>query len=158
MGLDTSEFRAALMPFDAPFDWNDPQTVQACIPAANGQFTARSLARMYAMIAEGGELDGVRLLSEERIRTMAVVRNRTRDNVLFIPMHFRLGYHRAFAFGVRAPQAFGHYGYGGSGAFCDPSRRLAVALTVNSGTGTPSGDSRTPRIAAAAMRAADHLV
>jgi len=158
VGLDTSEFRAALMPFDAPFDWNDPQTVQACIPAANGQFTARSLARMYAMIAEGGELDGVRLLSEERIRTMAVVRNRTRDNVLFIPMHFRLGYHRAFAFGVRAPQAFGHYGYGGSGAFCDPSRRLAVALTVNSGTGTPSGDSRTPRIAAAAMRAADHLV
>ena len=156
-GVDTAEFRAALMPFDVPFDWNDPQTVQACIPAANGQFTARSLARLYAMIAEGGELDGVRLLSEERTRIMGIIRNRTRDNVLFIPMHFRLGYHRAFAFGVRAPHAFGHYGYGGSGAFCDPSRRLAVALTVNSGTGTPSGDSRTPRLAAAAMRAADRL-
>lgn len=157
LGVNTSEFRAALMPFDVPFDWNAAQTVQACIPAANGQFTARSLARMYALIAEGGELDGVRLLSQERTVTMGTVCNRTRDNVLFIPMHFRLGYHRAFALGVRAPLAFGHYGYGGSGAFCDPSRRLAVALTVNSGTGTPSGDSRTPRLAAAAIRAADRL-
>ncbi|MBM4203559.1 MAG: beta-lactamase family protein [Gammaproteobacteria bacterium] len=155
VGVDLAEFRAALFPFDTPFDFNSEEVVRACIPAANGQFTARSLARLYAMIAEGGALEGVRLLSPARVQLMGEVRNRTRDNVLFIPMHWRLGYHRVFAFGARAPQGFGHFGYGGSGAFCDPSRRLAVALTVNGGTGTPTGDSRMPRLAGAAIRCAD---
>lgn len=157
VGVDLHEFQAALMPFDAPFDWNDEATVRACIPAANGQFTARSLARIYAMIAGGGQLERHRLLSPARVAEMGVVRNRARDNVLFIPMHWRLGFHRVFTLGLRVPQAFGHFGYGGSGAFCDPSRELAVALTVNSGTGTPSGDSRMPRIATAALRAVDRL-
>ena len=157
LGVDLAEFRAALFPFDTPFDFNAEEVVRACIPAANGQFTARSLARLYAMIAEGGALDGVRLLSDVRVQTMGEIRNRTRDNVLFIPMHWRLGYHRVFALGARAPAGFGHYGYGGSGAFCDPSRRLAVALTVNGGTGTPTGDSRMPRLAGAAIRCVDRL-
>ena len=157
LGVELREFRAALSPFNETFDWNAEDTVMAMIPAANGQFTARSLAKMYAMIAGGGEVDGVRLLSEDTVRQMRQVRHRTRDKVLFLPMHWRMGYHRAFALGVRAPEAFGHYGYGGSGGFCDPSRNLAVALTLNSGTGSPTGDSRMPRIARAAIRAVDRL-
>jgi len=155
-GIELSEFRSAMGLPDA-FDWNAEETVQAKIPAANGQFTARSLARMYAMIANGGEVDGVRLLSEERVREMCEVQSRARDRVLIMPMHWRMGYHRAFAMGTSAPFAFGHYGYGGSGAFCDPSRNLAAALTVNSGIGTPTGDSRMPRIARAAIKAVDRL-
>ena len=69
IGIEFSEFRSA-MALNEPFDWNADATVQAVIPAANGQFTARSLARMYAMIANGGEIDGVRLLSEARVREM----------------------------------------------------------------------------------------
>ena len=88
---------------------------------------------------------------------IAKVRTKARDRVLFVPMHWRMGYHRAFSIGVSAPDAFGHYGYGGSGAFCDPSRRLAVALTLNSGAGTPMGNSNMPRIARAAIRAVDRL-
>jgi CubicO group peptidase (beta-lactamase class C family) len=156
-GVELSEFDAALNPFNEEFDWNAEATVMAVIPAANGQFTARSLARMYAMLAGGGELDGVRLLSEARVREISQVQSRTRDRVLFMPMHWRMGYHRAFTIGVKAPQAFGHYGYGGSGAFCDPSRELAVALTLNSGTGTPMGTSFMPRIARAALKAVDRL-
>lgn len=157
LGVDLDEFRSALNPFSEPFDWNSEETVQAVIPAANGQFTARSLARMYAMLAGGGELDGVRLLSEERLREIARVQNRTRDRVLFIPMHWRLGYHRVFTFGANAPYAFGHYGYGGSGGFCDPTRDLAVALTLNSGAGTPMGNRNMPLVARAAIRAVDRL-
>ena len=157
VGVELDEFRSALNPFTEPFDWNDEATVRAVIPAANGQFTARSLARMYAMLAGGGELDGVRLLSEERVREIAQVQSRTRDRVLFIPMHWRMGYHRVFTVGVSAPHAFGHYGYGGSGGFCDPTRDLAVALTLNSGAGTPLGNSNVPLIARAAMRAVDRL-
>lgn len=157
IGVDLAEFDAALNPFSEPFDWNAEETVQAVIPAANGQFTARSLAKMYAMLAGGGEIDGVRLLSESALVEIAKVRSKARDRVLFVPMHWRMGYHRAFSIGVSAPDAFGHYGYGGSGAFCDPSRRLAVALTLNSGAGTPLGNSNMPRIARAAIRAVDRL-
>jgi len=156
LGIEIAEFRSA-MALNEPFDWNAEETVRALIPAANGQFTARSLARMYAMIAGGGEIDGVRLLSEDRVREICAVHSRARDRVLFIPMHWRMGYHRAFAPGASAPMAFGHYGYGGSGAFCDPSRHLAVALTVNSGVGTPAGDARMARVARAAIRAVDRL-
>jgi CubicO group peptidase (beta-lactamase class C family) len=156
-GFELSEFNSALNPFTEEFDWNAEETVQAIIPAVNGQFTARSLARMYAMLAQGGELDGVRLLSRDALREIAQVRSRTRDRVLFIPMHWRMGYHRAFTAGVSAPNAFGHYGYGGSGAFCDPSRELAVALTMNSGAGTPMGSTNMPRIARAAIKAVDRL-
>jgi CubicO group peptidase (beta-lactamase class C family) len=157
LGVELGEFQAALNPFTEPFDWNAPETVQAVIPAANGQFTARSLARMYAMLAEGGELDGVRLLSDARVRELGRIQVAGRDRVLFIPMHWRLGYHRVFTVGVSASRAFGHFGYGGSGAFCDPSRRLAVALTRNRGGGTPIGNRSVPMIARAAIRAADRL-
>jgi CubicO group peptidase (beta-lactamase class C family) len=145
------------MPFDEPFDWNAEETVRAVIPAANGQFTARSLARMYAMLAEGGKLDGVRLVSRRRVEAMGEVRSRSRDRVLMMPMHWRPGYHRVFAFGARVPDGFGHFGYGGSGAWCDPVRRLSVALTLNSGVGTPVGDLRIARISRAAVRAVDRV-
>lgn len=156
-GVDLAEFRAALMPFDEPFDWNAEETVRAPIPAANGQFTARSLARMYAMLAEGGKLDGVRIVSRRRVRAMGEVRSRSRDRVLMLPMHWRPGYHRVFAFGARVPDGFGHFGYGGSGAWCDPVRRLSVALTLNSGVGTPVGDLRIARISRAAVQAVDRV-
>jgi CubicO group peptidase (beta-lactamase class C family) len=156
-GIELKEFHSALNPFNEPFDWNAVATVQAVIPAANGQFTARALARMYAMLAGGGALNGVRLLARDRVREISQVQSRSRDRVLFLPMHWRMGYHRAFTVGVSAPYAFGHYGYGGSGAFCDPTRELAVALTLNSGAGTPMGNSNMPLIARAALRAADRL-
>lgn len=156
-GLDLSEFRAALMPFSEPFDWNAQETVQAVIPAANGQFTARSLARIYAMLAEGGRLDGERLLSRRRLERIGEIQSRRRDRVLFLPMHWRLGFHRVFAFGARAPDGFGHFGYGGSGAWCDPVRRLAVAMTLNSGVGTPVGDLRIAAINKVVLHCIDRV-
>ncbi len=157
VGIELPEFRASLMPFSEPFDWNDDAVAAAVIPAANGHFTARSLAKMYAMIANGGELDGVRLLSRATIAEIGRVQNRGRDKVLFVPMQWRLGYHRALVFGNRVPAAFGHYGYGSSGAFCDPSRNLAVAMIVNSGASSTSAYTRLPRLGGAAVRAVDRL-
>jgi CubicO group peptidase (beta-lactamase class C family) len=107
------------------------------------------------MLAGGGELDGVRLLSAATVDALAAVQSRARDRVLLLPMHWRLGYHRAFVLGAQSKTAFGHYGYGGSGAFCDPARGLAVAFTLNSGAGTPMGNTSMPRIARAALRSAD---
>jgi CubicO group peptidase (beta-lactamase class C family) len=136
-------------------DFNSEEFVSASIPAANGMFTARSLARMYAMLANDGELNGVRLLRRETVWHATEVQNRGVGRVIPLPMHWRLGYHRVPTFGPRVPNGFGHFGFGGSGAWADPDRELAVALTLNSGVGTPFGDLRMVRIGTAAARAAD---
>src|SRR3990172_866898 len=62
--LDLPSILDALAPRGiTTFDFGAEDTLQVAIPAANGLFTARSLARMYAALAGGGTLDGVRLLS-----------------------------------------------------------------------------------------------
>lgn len=147
---DPENLRRALLPRGIRrFDWNALETVQACIPSASGMFTARALARVYAMIAEGGALDSVRLLSPEVVEQASAVQNRRFDDVLLFPTHWRLGYHRVTSF----PRGFGHFGFGGSGAWCDPSQRLAVAMTLNSGVGTPLGDLRMWQVNRGIVRA-----
>ena len=158
VGADIEHTRQGLLPKGiSSFDFNSPLVWASCIPSANGMFTARSLAKLYAMMANQGELGGVRLLSESRVRQMAEVQSTRRDKVVHLPMKWRLGYHRVFTLGPRTPNAFGHFGCGGSGAWCDPSRGLSVAMTLNSGVGTPFGDSRIAYVNAAALRAADNL-
>jgi CubicO group peptidase (beta-lactamase class C family) len=131
------------------------EVMDASIPAANGFFTSRSLARMYAMIAGGGELDGVRVLSGRTVAEMAKVQRKGPDLVLVVPMDWRLGYHRVFTSRGPLPRALGHFGFGGSGGWADPSRDLAVAMVCSRGTGTPIGDLRIMELGAAAVRSAD---
>ncbi len=49
------------------FDFGSPESLRVAIPAANGLFTVRSLAKLYALLANGGECEGVRLLSQETL-------------------------------------------------------------------------------------------
>jgi CubicO group peptidase (beta-lactamase class C family) len=49
---------------------------------------------------------------------------------------------------------FGHFGYGGSGAWCDPKQRLAVAMITNDVKGGPFGDARIALLGASAVRCA----
>ena len=144
----------ALLPGDVSELLWDPRILDTPIPAANGLFTARSLARLYAMLAEGGTLDGVRVLSRRAIARASQVQTRGRDRVLQIPMHWRLGYHSAFTTRGRLATGFGHFGYGGSGAWCDPEQRLAVAMVTNQVAGGPFGDARIARLGGAAVRCA----
>lgn len=138
------------------FDFGANATLRASIPAANGLFTARSLARMYAALAGGGEIDGTRLLSGRALRR-ATRRQKRSAGLAVIPfdMRWRLGYHGVFTTQGSPRNAFGHFGFGGSGAWADPSRELAVAMIVNAGLGTPFGDVRIARLSAAALSAAD---
>lgn len=159
VGLDASDLLRGLAPRGiGRLSFNDDAIVRACIPAANGMFTARSLARLYAMMANGGELDGVRLMSPQRVEHIGKVRSRRIDRVVPLPMHWRLGYHRVFTTGPRTPNAFGHFGFQGSGAWCDPSRHLALGFTVNSTAGsTPFGDARIARLSARAIEASERV-
>ena len=70
--LDPSSILDALVPRGiSSFDFGGAESLRAAIPAANGLFTARSLARMYAALAGGGELDGARLISQETVALAA---------------------------------------------------------------------------------------
>ncbi len=134
-----------------------PRVLDVPIPSVNGLFTARSLARLYAALAGGGEVDGVRLLSEKTLERATEIQSRRTDRVVPIRMHWRLGYHRAFTTRGTVRTGFGHFGYGGSGAWADPKRDLAVAMVNNKVAGGPFGDIRMARIGTAAVRSADRL-
>lgn len=156
MPLDLGRIADALVPRGiGKFNWTAAENLTIPIPAANGVFTARALAKMYAALANGGRLGGARLISEKTLRRATEVQNRRRDLVVVYPMHWRLGYHRAATTRGTPPRAFGHYGFGGSGAWADPDRSLSMALVLNSGFGTPMGDLRTARMGAAVLRCAD---
>lgn len=129
--------------------------MDAEVPAANGFFTARSLARMYAMLAGGGQIDGTRILSERTVEAISKRQRTGMDLVLVAPMDWRLGYHRVITACGPVPHGFGHFGFGGSGAWCDPSRDLAIAMVCSRGTGTPVGDARILGLGAAAVHSAD---
>jgi CubicO group peptidase (beta-lactamase class C family) len=154
--IDLGHMASALMPRGIDeFDFGSVAVARATIPAVSGHFSARSLAKLYAALAAGGSLAGVRVLSPETLTRAAEVHSRGIGRVVPYPMHWRLGYHRVNTIGVRAPRGFGHSGFGGSGAWADPERELAVALVLNSGTGTPFGDLRIIQIGSAALRCAN---
>lgn len=104
------------------------------LPWGNGLGTARGLCRVYAALANGGSLDGVRLLSADALKPL---RDRDsfspRDRVLKRPMGFTKGFVKEDpgVFSIRSTSSFGHPGAGGALGWCDPDRKLAFAyLTV----------------------------
>lgn len=158
MGVDsdlTSIFDALAPRGISDFEFGSPEVLRSAIPAANGLFSARSLARLYALLGNGGELDGVHLLSTETLETATTRQPPTsKRSVIPVDMRWRLGYHGVFTTRGIPAQAFGHFGFGGSGAWADPEHDLSMAMIVNSGIGTPFGDTRTARMSAAAIASA----
>ena len=150
------EAEAALLPrgFET-LDWNAPDFHEVVIPAVNGFFTARSLAGLYARVCGQGAHPGGALLSSKTRTQATEIQNDAPGRVIPVSMRWRLGYHSVAIAGGESPHAFGHFGLGGSGAWADPERDLAVALVLNSGMGTPFGDSRIIRVNSAAVRSAD---
>jgi len=137
------------------------------IPAANGVFTARSLARMYAALATPGDFDGPPLISPETLAEATRVQTTLgasgdgrsgekvgRDAGVGFNMRWRLGYHLVGTTSGVLPKAFGHFGFGGSGAWGDPESGLSVAMILNQVGGTPFGDTKMLRIGGAAVRSA----
>ena len=154
---DLSSIFDALAPRGiSDFDFGSPESLRVAIPAGNGLFTARSLAKLYATLAAGGEFEGTRLVSEETLaRATTLQKPSGRHSVIPFDMRWRLGYHGVATTRGFPKQGFGHFGFGGSGAWGDPERGLSVALIVNSGMGSPFGDMRTAKMSGAALACAD---
>ncbi len=142
-------WRRGLAPRYAKELFTHPRFWKACIPAMNGVATARSLAKMYAMLSLGGELGGVRLVSEDVVRRASEVQTKRADRVVLYPLHWKLGYHRADAFVMDVPEAFGHFGLGGAGGWANPELGLAFAFVHSGSPITILGQIRTVLMTAA---------
>lgn len=154
--IDLNQTISALIPRGAIYlNFNSRDLLKSCLPAMNGVFTSRSLAKLYATLANGGELDGARIMSRAAVQQMMQIQNRSRGRVIPVPMHWRLGFHRVFALGVNTNTCFGHFGLGGSGAWADPVRGLSVGMVLNSGVGSPFGDTRLMNLSTNIIRCAD---
>ena len=112
--------------------FNRREVVQASIPGSGGLFSARGLARHYAMLANWGEIDGVRILPEARIRAGIELQSFEWDEIYRIRARRALGYRRGIDTGpLASPEAFGHVGGGGSFGYADPARRLGIGFAKN---------------------------
>jgi len=127
---------------------------RAEVAGVGGIFNARSEARFWAFLANGGELDGVRLLSRELVATFNTPRANSQepDPVMFgFPIPITVG---GFWFGgdyppvtcVQNPRAICHPGQGNSIGWADPDLNLAVAICHNKlfNPSTPEEDPLLP--------------
>lgn len=158
-GQNPEDFRDAMIPKGMlHFNFMSDEVLKAVIPAANGVFTASSLAKMYAMLANRGEWEGKVYIRPEVFEQLQTVQSYARDRVMPIPMHWRLGYHRVITMGKRVKHGFGHIGYNGSGAWCDPERQLSFAYTHNFQVGSITGDYRLWGLSQETLRCADGIL
>ncbi|AYV33078.1 Esterase EstB (plasmid) [Streptomyces sp. ADI95-16] len=109
---------------------NRSDILTADIPAG-GTMSARAVARMYAALL--GEVDGVRLVSEERLREISSVAFEGVDQVFGMPTVWGLGYSlgRPGLDPKDSLDVFGAVGMGGSAGYADTTTKVAFALTKN---------------------------
>jgi CubicO group peptidase (beta-lactamase class C family) len=131
--------------------FNKREIQKAAVPGSGGIMSARGLARHYAMLANWGELDGVRVLPEDRIRAGIELQTFEWDEIYRVRVRRSLGYRRGRDCGpLASPEAFGHVGGGGSFGYADPARRLGIGFAKNYftyNTGGAVNQGRPPRSA-----------
>lgn len=140
--INIEDYKSALVPIGSrQFNYYHPITLQAKIPAANGVASAIALATVYAMLANRGVWQGKTLINSAVFKALSTIHNEQFDKIMPAVMAWRLGYHRVFSLFHDVSDAFGHMGYNGSMAWCDPSRALAVSFVHNYDV-TMLGDNR----------------
>jgi CubicO group peptidase (beta-lactamase class C family) len=116
----------------APEVFNRADVRRAVIPAVGAVANAHSVVRLFAMLAGRGELDGVRLLSEERVLSLLEARPAEPDEIYGRVMPVGVG-----ALWLAAPggqdggRVLSHTAAGGTLAWADVDSGLAVAFCHN---------------------------
>jgi len=104
------------------------------IASGNGHGNARGVARIYGAIANGGELEGVRLMSSQRIQAMSVEQHNQTELLQERPYRQALGVLLNTPVAVYmgpSRRSFGHHGIGGSIGFADPEAGIGFSYACN---------------------------
>ncbi|WP_068876810.1 MULTISPECIES: serine hydrolase [unclassified Phenylobacterium] len=124
------------------------------LPALNGHASARGVARLMAALAEGGTLDGVRILSVETLAQMTAIVSDREDMLFGANPQWGMGVlHNLIGIYGPNPRAFGHSGWGGSYGCADPDARLAIGYVMNHMGPDLMGDPRGKALADAVFSA-----
>lgn len=134
---------AASNPDMAPTLPNSRDWRAAQLPAGNGIATAIGLARIYGAVANGGSLDGVKLLGQNTIDRMCEVQSEENDISFGAPVYWRLGVCGNVG-GTFGPldTTVGHSGWGGSLGCFDPNHQIGIGYTLNQMGDFAIGDPR----------------
>jgi CubicO group peptidase (beta-lactamase class C family) len=124
---------------------------QAEMPALNGHASAEGIARIYAMLANGGVFERHKLLSPATIARMTQVLSNRMDLTLGMEANWAAGVvlNGTTTFFGPNPRAYGHSGWGGSFGCADPDRRLAIGYVCNQMGPDLVGDVRARELCAA---------
>ena len=113
------------------------------LPGGGGVANAYAMSRLYAMLVNGGELDGVRLLQSETIEIARRERSVGNDALSGRQLRFGIGFEinpNPSRLGM-APDAFGHTGAGGSTHGAWPSMNTSFSYAMGEFQ-TENSDSR----------------
>jgi CubicO group peptidase (beta-lactamase class C family) len=143
---------AFMTPWASPGGRSLAEWRRAEIPSVTGHATAPALARLMAAMANGGWLDGVRLLKPETVEAAAAERIRGADLVLPYDLAWGAGFLRNEDLGIYGPgrETIGHSGWGASCAFADPQMRVSGAYVMNRQSAELIADGRSRRLIEAA--------
>ena len=107
---------------------------KAEVGAGSGHGTARGIARFFAALGNGGEMDGTRILQADTVKKATTFQIESHDPVFGIHNRFALGYQLntpgEHPMGTNM-DAFGHMGAGHRIGFADPKSGLSFGYVGN---------------------------
>lgn len=115
-------------------DFNSSDWRQAEITSANGHGNARSVARVFSAMVNGGKVDGYQVLQPSSIEAMTKQQHNLTEIVMGRAYHQASGVLRnspPVCWQGPNPNSFGHHGVGGSIVMADPDYQLSFAYGMN---------------------------
>jgi CubicO group peptidase (beta-lactamase class C family) len=126
---------AKTLPFpEAANIFNRPEVHRAVIAGGGGIASARDMAKIYAMLAQGAQWAGKRYLSTETLQRSILPSNEQGaiDRSLRIPIIYGLGWMLGHLARGASLRTFGHPGKGGQTCLADLDRELSFSF-LNTG-------------------------
>ena len=123
-----------ILPDLSPAARDSQDTMDKEMPSANGRGNARAIGKLFAVLAMGGTLGSVKLLSPETIKKMTT--QQWEGICGMTDRHFRYAMglfltSAPFCYMGPNPNNFGHPGAGGAVGFADPDRRMSFSYCTS---------------------------
>jgi len=134
---------------------NRPEWRTVEVASGSGHGNARGVARIYGALGNGGDLDGVHIMSRRQIEAMITEQHNQTEALQDRP------YHQALGVLLNTPEAvymgpnmrsFGHHGIGGSLGFCDPDAGIGFSYCCNKMHAVGTNGPRAARLIDALYR------